>query len=104
MNEILPSREHAEGAICLSPEQLRHILEDAAEMGAKRTLARLGLDDASAVQDVREMRDVLSAWRSARRVAWETIVRAATWCLLALIAAGAALHLWGGAGSGPPRP
>ena len=61
--------------ICLSPEQLRSLLEDAGEQGAKRTLARLGLEDEKAVQDLREVRDLLSAWRSARRVALETIVR-----------------------------
>lgn len=102
MAEILPSRPFAEGAICLSPEQLRMLLEDAGEAGAKRTLARLGLDDERAVQDVREMRDVLSAWRSARRVAWETIVRIGTTALLMLLAAGAAFYVLG-SGSGPPR-
>ena len=55
--------------ICLSPDQLRSLLEDAGEQGARRTLARLGLEDEKAVQDLREVRDILSAWRSARRIA-----------------------------------
>lgn len=87
--------------ICLSPEQLRLLLEDAGEQGAKRTLARLGLEDEKAVQDLREVRDLLSAWRSARRVALETIVRTLTIGLLAMLAAGFALH-WFGDGK-PPR-
>lgn len=104
MADILPSRPAAEGAICLSPDQLRELLEDAGEAGAKRTLARLGLDDTAAVSDLREVRDLLSAWRTARRVAWETVVRSATVGLLAVLAAGLALHLFGGGqGSGPPR-
>jgi hypothetical protein len=82
-------------AICLSPDQLRALLEDAGEQGAKRTLARLGLEDEKAVQDLREVRDLLSAWRSARRVAWETIVRAGTVGMLAILAAGFAMHWFG---------
>lgn len=88
-------------AICLSPEQLRKLLEDAGEQGAKRTLARLGLDDEKAVADLREVRDLLSAWRSARRVALETIVRTLTIGFLAVLAAGVTWH-WFGDGK-PPR-
>lgn len=85
--------KHADpGAICLRPAELQQLLEDAAEQGAKRTLARLGIDDEKAVQDLREVRDLLSALRVARRVAWETIVRAVTVALLAALVAGAALH------------
>lgn len=95
--------KHAEtGAICLRPAELQELLQDAAEEGAKRTLARLGLDDDKAVQDMREVRDVLSAWRSARRVAWETVVRAVTVALLGAMVAGLALHLWEVRGA-PPR-
>lgn len=93
----------AAGTICLAPAELRTLLEDAAKRGADRTLARLGLDDQKAVDDLREVRDLLSAWRSARRVAWETVVRGATIGVLALLAAGVALHLVGNQGSGPPR-
>jgi hypothetical protein len=82
-------------AICLSPEQLRTLLEDAGEQGAKRTLARLGLEDEKAVQDLREVRDVLSAWRSARRIALETIVRTLTIGFLAVLAAGFAFNWFG---------
>lgn len=87
--------------ICLSPDQLRSLLEDAGEQGARRTLARLGLEDEKAVQDLREVRDILSAWRSARRIALETIVRTLTIGLLALLAAGFAFN-WFGDGK-PPR-
>lgn len=84
--------QHAEaGAICLRPYELQELLTNAAEQGAKRTLARLGIDDEKAVADLREVRDLLSAWRSARRVAWETLIRAATVALLAALAAGVAL-------------
>jgi hypothetical protein len=88
------------GAICLAPDELRALLEDAAKRGADRTLARLGLEDQTAVEDLREVRDLLSAWRSARRVAWETMVRAATVGFLAILAAGFAMHWFGNT---PPR-
>lgn len=88
------------GAICLRPVELQQLLEDAAEQGAKRTLARLGIDDEKAVEDLREVRDLLSAWRSARRVAWETMVRVGTVALLAALAAGMAMHWFDGRSAG----
>lgn len=91
------------GTICLAPDQLREMLANAAEEGAKRTLARLGLDDEKAVQDLREARDLLSAYRAARRVAGETLIRLATTALFGALIAGLALHLIGGQGSAPPR-
>jgi hypothetical protein len=95
--------KHAQpGAICLRPDELQELLQDAAEEGAKRTLARLGIDDDKAVADLREVRDVLAAYRSAKRVAWETLIRLGMTAMLALMMAGLALHLWEGRG-GPPR-
>lgn len=78
-----------DGAVMLSAEQLRAILEDAAERGAERTLAKLGIDDEKAIEDLREVRALLSAWRVARRVALETVVRVVTLSLVGALAAGA---------------
>lgn len=80
------------GMVCLRPIELQAMLADAAEQGAKRTLARLGIDDEKAMQDLQEVRDLLSAWRTARRVAWETAVRTGTVALLAALALGLALN------------
>ncbi|MGX9965548.1 DUF6127 family protein [Roseomonas sp. F4] len=87
--------------IHLTAPELRDLLDHAAEAGAKRALARLGLADEASVKDLAEVRDLLSAWRTARRVAWETVVRAATIAILAALAAGFALNWIGG--SAPPR-
>lgn len=63
------------------------MLTEAAELGAERALARLGLDDANALGDLSELRQLLQAWRDAKASAWkaavEWIVRAVL-CLLLL--------------------
>ena len=42
---------------------LRAIVEEASEVGATRVLGRLGLSDASAQDDIDELRELLAAWR-----------------------------------------
>ena len=49
---------------------LRALVEEASEMGARRALARLGLADAAAREDVTELRELLKAWRDAKSSAW----------------------------------
>ena len=93
-----------EDRITLSSAALREMMEDAAEQGARRTLARLGLDDEKAVADLREVRDMLSAWRTARKVMWETTIRIVTTVMLGAIALGLILTGLGSAmGWLPPR-
>lgn len=48
---------------------LRAIVEEAGELGARRVLAQLGLDDAGARKDIGELRELLTAWRDAKRSA-----------------------------------
>lgn len=78
----------------LSAEQFAWLLERAAEAGARRALERLGLHDDAAGRDVRELRDLLEAWRFTRRTAWRALVQILTTAILAALAAGAALKLW----------
>ena len=72
---------------------LRAIVEEASEVGARRMLARIGLDDETAPQDMGELRELLRAWRdaksSARAAVVEWIVRGA----LALLLLGIAVRL-----------
>ncbi|QQS11071.1 MAG: hypothetical protein IPK81_15860 [Rhodospirillales bacterium] len=42
------------------------LLEDAAEIGARRALAAVGLHDADASKDVHELRALLADWRSVK--------------------------------------
>lgn len=53
---------------------LRGIAEEAGELGASRALARLGLTDERAAGDMRELRDLLAAWRDAKTQAWKAVV------------------------------
>jgi hypothetical protein len=72
---------------------LRAIVQEASELGAGRMLERIGLDDATARDDVSELRELLQAWRdakaSARTAAIGWIVRG----LLALLLLGIAVRL-----------
>jgi hypothetical protein len=86
-------------SITLRPDDLDDLLTRAAERGAERCLAHLGLENGHAARDIRELRDLLEAWREARHTAWQTIIKVATTGLLAVILVGAAikLKLMGGA-------
>lgn len=48
---------------------LRALVEEASEVGAARALARVGLVDAKAGDDVGELRELLAAWREAKKSA-----------------------------------
>jgi hypothetical protein len=74
--------------------QLRWLLERAVEEGVKRGLERVGLHDEDAVHDMREVRNLLDAWRSAKSAVWATIVKAATVAMMGALAAGMALQWW----------
>ena len=75
---------------------LRALVEEASELGAARALERLGLDDAKAKQDMGELRELLSAWRDAKRSAWKAAIEWLVRGLLALLLVGIALRLGAG--------
>ena len=88
-----------EDTLLLRREEFEYLLERAAERGAERALAHLGLENGHAAKDIRELRDLLQAWRDARRTAWQTTVKVVTTGILAALLVGAAikLKLMGGA-------
>ena len=63
---------------------LRAIVEEASELGAARMLARMGLSDKVATEDLSELREMLRAWRDAKESAWRAVVE---WVVRALLAA-----------------
>ena len=68
-------------------------LTRAAERGAERCLAHLGLENGHAARDIGELRELLEAWRDARRTAWRTVIKVATTGILATLLVGAAIKL-----------
>ncbi|MCU0728984.1 MAG: DUF6127 family protein [Sphingopyxis sp.] len=81
----------------LNEAGLRAMMEEAGEAGAQAALAHLGLNDAGARDDIAELRELLSAWRDAKRSAWRATVDWAVRGALALILVGIAVKLGFGA-------
>ena len=72
---------------------LRAIVEESSELGARRVLGRLGLDDPYAQDDLGELRELLSAWRDAKASAWKATVEWLVRGVLALLLVGIAVRL-----------
>lgn len=72
---------------------LRAVVEEASELGARRALARLGLADAAARDDMVDLRQLLGAWRDAKTSAWKAAVDWAVRGMLALLVVGLAVKL-----------
>ncbi|NNM76658.1 hypothetical protein HJG53_07065 [Sphingomonas sp. ID1715] len=89
----LLAQAEGEGA---SVATLRGVIEEASELGARRALASLGLEDASAGVDVRELRSLLGAWRDAKKSAVQAVAGWFVRLLLALLLVGIAVKtgLW----------
>jgi hypothetical protein len=91
---IEPERPHpTENILTLRREDFDHLLDLAAERGVERVLAHLGLENGHAARDIRELRDLLAAWRDARRTAWQTFIKVVTTGVLAALLVGAAIKL-----------
>ncbi|MEY4575187.1 MAG: hypothetical protein RL251_1309 [Pseudomonadota bacterium] len=77
----------------MAEHDMQVLLEQASESGARRALARLGLDDPSAAKDMGELRELLSAWRDAKRSARKAAIGWAVRMILALLLIGLAVKL-----------
>jgi hypothetical protein len=72
---------------------LRALVEEASQAGATRALGALGLDDPRARRDMDDLRELLSAWRDAKRSARQAVVSWAVRVCLALLLIGLAVRL-----------
>ena len=79
--------------LLMRKEDFEDLLNGAAERGAERALARLGLENGHAARDIGELRELLEAWRDARRTAWRTTIKVITTAVLAMLLVGAAIKL-----------
>lgn len=86
----LAKEANAEGTAGIT---IKALVEEASEVGAAKALSRCGLHDENAGADIRALRDVLSAWRDARRVAWRSVVKWIITLVFALILAGLATKM-----------
>jgi hypothetical protein len=78
---VLAAQAEARGADLAT---LRGLIEEASELGAERALGALGLCDPHARRDMDELRELLQAWRDAKKSAWAAIV---TWVVRIVLAA-----------------
>ncbi|HEY0411914.1 MAG TPA: DUF6127 family protein [Allosphingosinicella sp.] len=93
MLALMLGQARAQGADLVT---LRGLVEEASEAGAERALGALGLKDANARRDMDELRELLQAWRDAKKSAWNAVVSWAVRILLAVLVLGMSvrLHWW----------
>lgn len=72
---------------------IRALVEEAIDLGAARVLDRLGLADAKAGDDMRELRELLRGWRDAKRTARNALLGWLAKAAAALVLLGAAVKL-----------
>jgi Family of unknown function (DUF6127) len=73
--------------------KLQLLLEEASKAGAARALAHLGLADQSAAKDMADLRELLSAWRDAKKSARKAVVEWLVRGCLAVLVIGLAVKL-----------
>ena len=83
----------SEGFVRMPDAEFEAILTRAAEEGAKRALADVGLEGDEAALDIRDLRSMLDLLRLVRRTAVQTVVRAVTTAVLLALLAGVAIKL-----------
>jgi len=79
----------------MSPEVIEQMISRSAKQGARAALESIGLHDESAGEDLKELRNLLDAWRSTKKTIWSQVVKAMTMAVLGAIAAGAFLQFKG---------
>jgi hypothetical protein len=72
---------------------LRALIEEASESGAERALGALGLAGPAARRDMDELRELLQAWRDAKKTARGALIGWLVRVLLALVVLGMAVRL-----------
>lgn len=89
MLALLIAQAEGQGADMVT---LRALIEEASGVGAERALAAIGLTDDNARRDMDELRELLRAWRDAKKSAREAVVSWLVRIALALLVAGIALR------------
>lgn len=90
MLALLVAQAEGQGADMVT---LRALIEEASGVGAERALSALGLRDEHARRDMDELRELLRAWRDAKKSAREAVVGWAIRIFLAVLVAGMAVKM-----------
>ncbi|HEX8124637.1 MAG TPA: DUF6127 family protein [Allosphingosinicella sp.] len=90
MLALLVAQAEGQGA---GPGTVRALVEEASEVGAGRALEALGLSDGKARRDMDELRELLQAWRDAKKSAWQAVASWVVRILLALLVLGMSVRL-----------
>lgn len=90
MLALLIAQAEGQGADLVT---LRALIEEASGVGTERALAAIGLTDEHARRDMDALRELLRAWRDAKKSAREAVVSWAVRIVLALLVAGIAVKV-----------
>lgn len=77
----------------VTDDEIKAIAQKAAKEAVEETLRRLNLNDDNSGQDVHDLRELLSSWRSAKRTIGTTITRSVTLFVLGMLALGAVMQI-----------
>jgi len=86
-------RRNDQGHVRMPEPEFEAILTRAADEGAKRALADVGLDGDEAALDIRDLRSLVDCIRLVRRTAMQTAVRMITTAVMLALLAGIAIKL-----------
>lgn len=75
----------------MTDPELEEALRRAAKKGAKKALEEVGLDSERAIRDIRDLHNLLDAWRDVKRTILRTVVRWATITVLTALVLGAGI-------------
>ena len=76
----------------LNEQTLRTIVREE----TRQALKEVGLADEDAGNDVRDLRSLITDWRSMKKVVWQTVAKAGTLFVLGLLMLGAWAKIGGG--------
>ena len=71
------------------------LVEQSAELGARKALRDIGLSDEDALSDVSELRGLLDSWRSTKKTVARTVIQAVTTLVLGGLLAGSYFNFFG---------
>ena len=77
-----------EGEFILTKCELEQMLEHASKQGAKMALAELGLHDENAPTDIRDLRELLKAFRMAKKDSFRILIKCMIIGFMTIVTAG----------------